>query len=173
MQYEILEEVLGDELRSDGNGSEEGLSSPGFGSTFGGGHAKLLPGQLGENITTVGIDLLGLGEGTVLRFVVVVDDDGGDGDKEEEEEGKEREQIAAAAAAAVRITGLRNPCPQIENFRKGLQECFIVRDQQRKIVARKAGVMGVVESGGEVRPGMRIVVVEDERSEGFKPLGCV
>lgn len=113
---------------------------------------SVLPGQLGENITTLGIDLLGLGEGTLLRFVAG-DDDGGSDD-----------------VAAVRIMGLRNPCPQIENFRKGLQEQCMVRDDERKIVARKAGVMGVAEAGGVIKPGMRLLV---ERPEIFKPLGCV
>ena len=113
---------------------------------------SVLPGQLGENITTLGIDLLGLGEGTLLRFVAGEDDGGSDD------------------VAAVRIMGLRNPCPQIEKFRKGLQEQCIVRDDERKIVARRAGVMGVVEVGGVIKPGMRILV---ERPENFKPLGCV
>lgn len=114
---------------------------------------SVLPGQLGENITTLGIDLLGLGEGTLLRFVAG-EDDGGRSDE----------------VAAVRIMGLRNPCPQIEKFRKGLQEQCLVRDDERKIVARKAGIMGVVEAGGIVKPGMRILV---ERPESFKPLVCV
>ncbi|MCJ1465723.1 hypothetical protein MMC07_004342 [Pseudocyphellaria aurata] len=113
---------------------------------------SVLPGQLGENITTLGIDLLGLSEGTLLRFVAGEDDVGSDD------------------VAAIRIMGLRNPCPQIEKFRKGLQEQCIVRDDERKIVARKAGVMGVAEAAGVVKPGMRILV---ERPESFKPLGCV
>lgn len=113
---------------------------------------SIRPGQLGENITTRGIDLLGLGEGTLLRFVAGENDGGSDD------------------VAAVRIMGLRNPGLQIEKFRKGLQEQCIVRDDERKIVARKAGIMGVAEAGGIVKPGMRILV---ERLEIFKPLGCV
>ncbi len=152
MQSEIFQQVQGKEPlagdSADGSANEVDSSEP-----------VLLPGQLGENITTVGIDLLGLSEGTLLRFL-------DDNDDDDHEEAKEQ------TAAAVRITGLRNPCPQIEKFRKGLQERFIVRDQKRKIVARKAGIMGVVEKAGIVRPGMRIVVV-DEGVKGFKPLGCV
>lgn len=110
------------------------------------------PGQLGENITTVGIDLLGLGQDTVLRFI---DDDDDDGNNE---------------AAAVRIKGLRNPCPQIEKFRKGLQELCVVRDDGRKIIDRKAGVMGTVEVAGTIKPGMRIVI---ETPGTFKALECV
>lgn len=218
MSLEIFDEVFRGE--GDGDGDEGGNEG---GDERKKKKKKLSPGDLGENITTVGIDLLGLGEGTVLRFVDDDDDhdggggDGGDDDDDDDpnEEKKEstrekNEQTSppepsplpppplraspalAPNAPAVRITGLRNPCPQIEKFRKGLQERFIVRDQQRKIIARKAGVMGVVESGGVVRPGMRIVVVvvggggnengiENGRldgggcggEDGFKPLVCV
>lgn len=107
----------------------------------------LQPCDIGENITTEGIDLLGLGRGTKLHF--------GEG------RGKN---------AVVEITGLRNPCHQIEKFRPGLQEKFIVRDRKRIIVGRKAGVMGVVISGGEVRKGMNVTVV---KAEAFEALECV
>jgi hypothetical protein len=69
------------------------------------------------------------------------------------------------------IQGLRNPCPQIDKFRPGLKESFLVRDGERKIVGRMAGVMGTVEVGGVVSVGMRIVVEGAEG--GFEPLGCV
>lgn len=105
------------------------------------------PGGLGENITTLGIDLLGLGTGAVLRFV---DADGEGG-------------------ARVRVTGLRNPCPLIERFGKGLQAQCVVRDGGGRIVERRAGVMGVVVGGGEVRSGMGVVVEE----EGEGGLVCV
>lgn len=179
MPVEILDEVC-EEGQGDEDEGEEGKEK---------GKGKVLPGELGENITTVGIDLLGLGEGTVLRFV---DDDdvhphprheagNTDSDNNDNDNDEENPSVTAPVApppptASVRITGLRNPCPQIEKFKKGLQERFIVRDEARKIVARKAGVMGVVESSGEVRPGMRIVAVENEngkRGDGFRPLGCV
>jgi hypothetical protein len=65
---------------------------------------------------------------------------------------------------------LRNPCPQIDKFRTGLKEQFVVRDDERRIVGRRAGVMGTVEVGGEVSVGMRIVV---ESMGEFEALGCV
>ncbi|HZG03571.1 MAG TPA: MOSC domain-containing protein [Streptomyces sp.] len=88
------------------------------------------PGQLGENITTRGIDLLGLPTGTLLRI----------GDE-----------------AVVELTGLRNPCLQIENFRPGLLKQVVGRDGDGNVV-RKAGVMSVVRTGGVVRPGDPIEV---------------
>ncbi|MET0922790.1 MAG: MOSC domain-containing protein [Xanthobacteraceae bacterium] len=87
-------------------------------------------GELGENVTTRGVDLLGLPTGTRLRL----------GD-----------------SAVVEITGLRNPCGQLDRFQKGLMAAVLARDPQGNLV-RKAGVMGVVLSGGEVRPGDAIGV---------------
>jgi len=87
-------------------------------------------GELGENVTTRGIALLELPAGTRL-FI---------GD-----------------SAVVQITGLRNPCVQIENFQTGLLSEVVGRDSQGNVV-RKAGVMGVVLVGGVVRPGNSIVV---------------
>jgi MOSC domain-containing protein YiiM len=92
---------------------------------------RVLAGELGENVTTCGLDLLALPEGTVLLL----------GD-----------------TAEVRVTGLRNPCVQIERFRPGLLEQVVQRDEDGSLV-RKAGVMGVVRRGGEVRPGDPITVV--------------
>ncbi len=120
------------------------------------------PADLGENITTTGIDLLALGKGTRIHFLLPSSVTGGDGHAD----GTEGPQ----PHAIIRITGLRNPCPQIEKFRGGLQEKFIVRDQERKIVDRKAGVMSIVEVGGIVEPGMRLKV---ENPLKFEPLGCV
>ena len=82
-------------------------------------------GQMGENVTTRGVDLLGLPTGSRLHL------------------GEE---------ASVEITGLRNPCRQLDDFRPGLMEAVLDRDERGNLV-RKAGVMGVVISGGEVRPG--------------------
>lgn len=68
--------------------------------------------------------------------------------------------------AVVEITGVRQPCRKIDEFRKGLKEkCFVKNGKM--IVARKAGIMGVVEFGGVIRPGMRIVV---EPAEDFQEL---
>jgi MOSC domain-containing protein YiiM len=83
------------------------------------------PGQMGENVTTRGIDLLGLPVGARLYL----------GD-----------------AAVVELTGLRDPCSQIDRFRPGLLAAVLDRDGQGNLI-RKAGVMAVVLTGGEVRPG--------------------
>jgi MOSC domain-containing protein YiiM len=112
----------------------------------------LQPGDIGENVSTEGIDLLRLGRGTKLHFV------------EDDEEIVRSARTAAAIGkhALVEVTGLRNPCHQINKFRKGLQEKFVVRDEERNIVARKSGIMGVVIVGGEITSKMRIVVEEPE-----------
>lgn len=85
----------------------------------------LAAGQMGENVTTRGVDLLRLPAGTVLRL---------------------------GEAAAVEVTGLRNPCVQLDRFQPGLMAALLGRDEHGRLV-RKAGVMGVVLVGGEVRPG--------------------
>src|SRR3954452_24967606 len=87
-------------------------------------------GELGENITTRGIDLLALPTGTVLRL---------------------------GAEAVIEVTGLRNPCPQINAFRSGLLKQMVGRDEAGNVV-RKAGVMAIVLNSGEVRPGDAIGV---------------
>jgi MOSC domain-containing protein YiiM len=86
---------------------------------------KVEPGELGENITTCGIDLLGLPVGTLLHI----------GD-----------------FAVLEVTGLRNPCLQIDNFSEGLLKQVVGRDEAGNIV-RKAGIMSIVQQGGVVRPG--------------------
>ncbi|MFD6244123.1 MOSC domain-containing protein [Streptomyces roseolus] len=83
------------------------------------------PGDLGENVTTRGVDLLALPTGTRLHL---------------------------GAEAVVEITGLRNPCAQIDGFRHGLLKQVVGRDADGALV-RKAGIMGIVLTGGEVRPG--------------------
>jgi MOSC domain-containing protein YiiM len=90
----------------------------------------IAPGALGENVTTRGIDLLGLPTGTLLRL-------GGE--------------------ALVAVTGLRNPCLQLDRYRPGLMAATLGRDAAGGLV-RKAGVMAVVLQGGEVRPGDAIAV---------------
>lgn len=93
------------------------------------GHA-LRPGDLGENITTVGIDLLGLPQRTLLRI---------------------------GQTAIVEVTGLRNPCAQINTFETGLLKAVIGYDDSGNLI-RRAGVMGVVVRSGTVVPGDAIVV---------------
>ncbi|KAF7585753.1 hypothetical protein BBP40_010155 [Aspergillus hancockii] len=100
----------------------------------------LAPGALGQNITTDGIDLLGLGVGTELHFV----DDASGSDNE----------------AVLVVTGVRNPCPQIDRFQSGLKERFLVRGEDRRIVKRLAGVMTTVKQGGVIKPDMRLIVRE-------------
>ncbi|KAL2194497.1 hypothetical protein P885DRAFT_71264 [Corynascus similis CBS 632.67] len=137
----------------------------------------LLPGDIGENVTTAGIDLLTLGRGTKLHFLpsptpastpsppLKTSEPGSEnGNDKDETKGEDNH-------AVVVVQGLRNPCPQIDRFRAGLKDSFLVRDDERRIVRRLAGVMGTVERGGVVRVGMRIVVEEPEG--GFEELGCV
>ncbi|MFJ9907330.1 MOSC domain-containing protein [Streptomyces sp. NPDC101152] len=101
------------------------------------------PGELGENVTTRGIDLLGLPVGTLLRL----------GDE-----------------AVVEVTGLRNPCLQIDNFQGGLLKQVVGRDADGSL-RRRAGIMSVVVRGGVVRPGDP---VEVELPDGpHRPLGVV
>jgi len=83
------------------------------------------PGELGENITTSGVDLLALPTGTRLHL---------------------------GASAVVEITGLRNPCIQIDNFQKGLVAATLDKDADGNLV-RKAGIMSIVIAEGDVRPG--------------------
>ncbi|MFI6977251.1 MOSC domain-containing protein [Embleya sp. NPDC050154] len=87
-------------------------------------------GELGENVTTRGVDLLGLPTGTLLRL---------------------------GAEAVVEVTGLRNPCPQINAFQDGLLNAVVGRDEAGGIV-RKAGIMAIVRTGGDIRPGDAIAV---------------
>jgi MOSC domain-containing protein YiiM len=82
-------------------------------------------GDMGENITTRGLSLLALPAGTRLHI----------GD-----------------TSVVEVTGLRNPCTQLDRFQSGLMAAVLARDEQGNLV-RKAGVMGIVLAGGEVRPG--------------------
>jgi MOSC domain-containing protein YiiM len=86
---------------------------------------SVAPGQIGENITTRGIALLGLPTGTRLHL---------------------------GAAAVVEVTGLRNPCRQLDQFQPGLTAALMGRDENGKLI-RKAGIMSIVLAGGDIRPG--------------------
>jgi MOSC domain-containing protein YiiM len=88
------------------------------------------PGEIGENITTRGLDILALPRGTRLHI---------------------------GAQAVVELTGLRNPCVQIDRFQKGLMEAVLDRDEHGALI-RKSGVMGIVVIGGDVMPGDAIGV---------------
>ncbi len=88
------------------------------------------PGQLGENITTRGLDLLGLPRGTRLHV---------------------------GERAVLEVTGLRNPCAQINAFRPGLLKALTPRDADGEVV-RRAGIMSTVLDGGLVRVGDPVTV---------------
>lgn len=113
-QVHLIHSELHDELRVKGYG--------------------LAPGEMGENITTRGIDLLGLPTGALLHI---------------------------GGSAVIEITGLRNPCSQLDGLRPGLMAAVLDRDPQGELV-RKAGVMGIVRAGGPVAIGdpVRIEVPE-------------
>ncbi|MFC9243773.1 MOSC domain-containing protein [Streptomyces sp. NPDC057136] len=101
---------------------------------------SVVPGELGENVTTRGLDLLGLPVGARLCF----------GDD-----------------AVLEVTGLRNPCLQIDNFQDGLLKQVVGRDAAGSVV-RKAGIMSIVLEGGVVRPGDTITV--ELPAEPHRPL---
>lgn len=88
------------------------------------------PGEMGENVTTQGIDLLALPTGTRLRL---------------------------GTDAVVELTGLRTPCWKLDRWQKGLMAATLDRGPRRKIICR-AGVMAVVTTSGEVRAGDTITV---------------
>ncbi|MGU9981964.1 MOSC domain-containing protein [Phreatobacter sp. HK31-P] len=90
---------------------------------------NVAPADLGENITTRGLNLLALPTGTHL----------------------------AINGAVIEITGLRNPCIQMDRFQDGLMQAVLDRDSDGKLV-RKAGIMGIVIAGGRVTVGDRIAV---------------
>jgi MOSC domain-containing protein YiiM len=103
----------------------------------------IAPGQMGENVTTRGVDLLGLPVGTRLHL---------------------------GRSAVVGVTGLRNPCAQLDGLQPGLMAATLDRDADGALV-RKAGVMAVVLCGGEVRPGDTIrVELPPEPREALKPV---
>jgi MOSC domain-containing protein YiiM len=102
---------------------------------------SIAPGEIGENITTRGIDLLGLPDGTHLHI---------------------------GMNAVVRVTGLRNPCKQLDKFQAGLMSALLGRDAEGNIT-RKSGIMSVVLKGGEVRPGDMIRI--ELPPQPHRPLG--
>lgn len=91
---------------------------------------EVAPGTLGENVTTRDVSLLELPAGTLLRL---------------------------GAEAVVELTGLRNPCSQLDGLQPGLMKATLDRDAEGNLI-RRAGVMSIVRAGGEVRPGDPIAV---------------
>jgi hypothetical protein len=100
-------------------------------------------GEMGENVTTRGIDLLGLPTGARLHL---------------------------GEAAVIEVTGLRNPCAQLDGFQPGLMAAVLGRDAHGHLI-RKAGIMGVVVIDGEVRPGDSVRV--EVPPAPHRPLECV
>jgi MOSC domain-containing protein YiiM len=101
------------------------------------------PGRMGENITTRGVDLLGLVTGSRLHL----------GDD-----------------AVVEVTGLRNPCRQLEQIGPGLMQAVLSRDEHGALV-RRAGVMAVVLAGGAVHPGDHVTVeLPDPPHRALRPV---
>jgi len=98
------------------------------------------PGEIGENVTTRGIDLLDLPTGTLLHL---------------------------GPDAVVEVTGLRNPCLQIDNFSKGLLKEVVGKGPDGELV-RRAGIMSIVLVGGVVSPGDEIRV--ELPAEPHRPL---
>ena len=90
----------------------------------------VVPGDLGENITTAHVSLLELPAGTLIEL---------------------------GESAVVKLTGLRNPCEQLDGFQPGLMAATLARSLQGDLI-RKAGVMGVVTHSGMVRPGDLITI---------------
>lgn len=100
-------------------------------------------GEMGENVTTRGLDLLALPTGT---------------------------RLALGDQAVVELTGLRNPCEQLEEIQEGLMEATLDRDADGELV-RKSGVMGIVVRGGEVRAGDAVeVTLPDGEHEALRPV---
>ncbi|HSP52485.1 MAG TPA: MOSC domain-containing protein [Cryobacterium sp.] len=104
---------------------------------------EVSPGELGENITTRGLDLFALPLGARLRL---------------------------GSDAVVEITGMRNPCSMINGFQKGLMKTLIGTDDAGQVI-RKAGIMGIVVTGGTVAPGDPIRVTSPAGEQ--LPLGVV
>ena len=92
---------------------------------------KIKAGEMGENITTKGIDLLSLPKDTILNI------------------GKN---------ARIQITGLRNPCNQLNLFKKGLMNAVLDKDENGDLI-RKAGIMGIVLEGGVIELGDTIEII--------------
>lgn len=90
-------------------------------------------GEMGENITTQGIPLLELPTNTVLKI----------------------------GEAQIKVTGLRNPCKQINSIQDGLMNAVLEKDKDGNLI-RKSGIMGIVLKGGDIKVGDRIEVFKPE-----------
>lgn len=122
-QVHLIHEELHDELRAQG--------------------FRVGPGAMGENITTRGVDLLGLPTGTRLHL---------------------------GESAVIEVTGLRTPCRQLDDYHKGLKAAVLERAPDGTLI-RKSGIMAIVLKDGTVRPGDAIRV--ELPPEPFRPLAPV
>lgn len=104
---------------------------------------EVLPGEMGENVTTRGIDLLALPTGATLRL---------------------------GADAVVKVTGLRSPCVLIDRFKAGLLPAVVGKDAAGRVI-RKAGIMGIAIVGGVIAPGDAIEVTLPEKP--WREMMCV
>jgi MOSC domain-containing protein YiiM len=91
---------------------------------------EIVPGELGENILTRGIDLLALPTGTILSL---------------------------PSGSEIEVTGLRNPCIQLERHKAGLMEALLDHALNGSLI-RKGGIMGIVLAGGAAKTGDAIIV---------------
>ena len=107
------------------------------------GFGRVAPGDLGENVLTAGLDLINLPTGTLFHL---------------------------GPEAVVRVSGIRDPCKQIDRVARGMTKALFDRDGAGRVV-RKAGIMGVVVAGGAVRAGDAIAVTLPE--EPFRRLEVV
>jgi MOSC domain-containing protein YiiM len=103
---------------------------------------NIAPGEMGENVTTRGVDLLGLPTGARLHL---------------------------GAEALVEVTGLRTPCQQLNSIAPGLLGAVLAKDEQGNLV-RKAGIMSVVLVGGIVRAGDLVRVELPEKRAPMQPV---
>jgi MOSC domain-containing protein YiiM len=102
---------------------------------------EIVPGELGENILTSGIYLLGLPKGAVLTI----------------------------GNARIELTGLRNPCVQLERHKAGLMEAVLGRDADGNLI-RKCGVMGIVLRGGELSAGTPVEIAMPAHHVPLEPV---
>jgi MOSC domain-containing protein YiiM len=100
------------------------------------------PGELGENILMRGLDLLTLPEGAEIGF---------------------------PSGARIRLTGLRNPCSQINGHTPGLMNALLDRAADGRLI-RKGGVMGIVLAGGDVQAGDAVDVMLPEQGRPLRPV---
>jgi len=100
------------------------------------------PGQMGENITTRGVDLLHLPQGSQLKI----------------------------GEAVIEVTGLRNPCKYLNDIATGLMKACIGTHDDGTIFPQ-SGVMGIILADGEIKAGDDIrIMTPPEPHKRLKPV---